>query len=48
MMTGKYVGIHVDIFAAGVVIFIMFAGGVPFFNTSNTDSLYKMIKEIKY
>ncbi|CAM6000187.1 unnamed protein product [Sphagnum balticum] len=44
----KYEGKSVDIFAAGVILFIMYAGNPPFEKASPTDPYYKIIKEKKY
>lgn len=44
----KYEGKSVDIFAAGVILFIMFAGNPPFEKATPNDPYYKIIKERKY
>jgi len=43
-----YEGKGVDIFAAGVILFIMFSATPPFESTSPTDPYYKLIKEKRY
>ena len=48
MQKGKYTGIQADLFAAGVVLFVMYAGSPPFISTKETDKIYKMIKEGNY
>jgi serine/threonine protein kinase len=45
MEAGNYTGIQADIFAAGVVLFIMHTGSPPFLSTKPHDRIYKMIKE---
>lgn len=44
----KYEGKSVDIFAAGVILFIMYAGNPPFEKATPTDPYYKILKEKKY
>jgi len=39
----KYVGTKVDIFAAGVILFIMYAGHPPFLKTTANDCHYNLI-----
>lgn len=46
--TKKYEGKSCDIFAAGVILFIMYAGNPPFEKASLNDPYYKIIKEKKY
>jgi serine/threonine protein kinase len=46
--TKKYEGKSCDIFASGVILFIMFAGNPPFEKASPTDPYYKLIREKKY
>jgi serine/threonine protein kinase len=45
MEQGNYTGIQADIFAAGVIIFIMFNGTPPFLSTKPHDRIYKLIKD---
>lgn len=42
--TKTYDGRRTDIFAAGVILFIMFAGTPPFEKPTPTDPYYKLIK----
>lgn len=44
----QYVGTKVDIFSAGVILFIMYTGTPPFEKTTPTDSYYRLIKEKNY
>ena len=37
-----------DIFASGVILFIMYAGNPPFEKATPTDPYYKILKEKKY
>lgn len=46
--TKKYEGKSVDIFASGVILFIMYAGNPPFEKATPTDPYYKILKEKKY
>jgi len=43
----NYIGTQVDIFAAGVILFIMYSGSPPFERAIPTDTYYKLIKEKK-
>ena len=43
----NYEGTKVDIFAAGVILFIMHAGVPPFDRASLIDPRYRLIKEKK-
>ena len=45
MEGGKYLGIQSDLFAAGVVLFVMYSGSPPFISTKNTDKIYKLIRD---
>lgn len=45
MERGKYTGYQADIFAAGIVLFIMYNGTPPFFSTKPDDRVYKLIKD---
>ena len=40
----NYRGTEADIFAAGVILFIMYAGNPPFEKASITDPYYRLIK----
>jgi serine/threonine protein kinase len=40
----NYTGIQTDIFAAGVVLFIMYAGTPPFMSTKPHERIYKLIR----
>lgn len=44
----NYDGRKTDIFAAGVILFIMYAGNPPFQKATPTDPYYKLIKEKRY
>lgn len=39
----KYIGSSVDIFAAGIVLFIMYTGHPPFSKATESDPYYKLI-----
>jgi serine/threonine protein kinase len=45
MEDGKYTGVQADMFAAGVVLFMMYTGGPPFFSAKSHDRGYKHIRE---
>lgn len=45
MEMGKYTGLQADIFATGVVLFIMYNGTPPFLSTKGHDRIYKLIKD---
>ena len=45
MEQGNYEGIQADIFAAGVVLFIMYNGTPPFLSTKTHDRIYKLIRD---
>jgi serine/threonine protein kinase len=45
MELGKYTGLQSDIFATGVVLFIMYNGTPPFMSTKAHDKIYKLIRE---
>ena len=45
MEAGKYTGLQADIFATGVVLFIMYNGTPPFLSTKGHDRIYKLIKD---
>lgn len=44
----NYDGRKTDIFAAGVILFIMYAGNPPFEKPAITDPYYKLIKEKRF
>lgn len=44
----KYEGKSVDIFASGVILFIMYAGNPPFEKATLNDPYYKLIKEKRF
>lgn len=44
MEQGSYTGLAADMFAAGVVLFIMFNGTPPFLSTKPNDRIYQLIK----
>lgn len=45
MEAGNYTGLQADIFAVGVIIFIMYNGTPPFLSTKPHDRIYKLIKD---
>ena len=45
MEQGKYTGLQADIFAAGVILFVMYNGTPPFMSTKPIDKIYKLIKD---
>jgi serine/threonine protein kinase len=45
MEQGNYTGLQADIFAIGVILFIMYNGTPPFMSTKPGDRIYKLIKE---
>jgi serine/threonine protein kinase len=45
MELGNYTGLQADIFATGVILFIMYNGTPPFLSTKPHDRIYKLIKE---
>lgn len=44
MERGKYLGHDADIFAAGVILFLMYSGAPPFLSTRFSDKIYKLIR----
>lgn len=48
MELGKYTGLQADIFAAGVILFVMYNGTPPFMSTKPIDKIYKLIKDKNY
>jgi serine/threonine protein kinase len=48
MEKGEYEGLKVDLFAAGVILFVMLAGGPPFLSTKNSDKVYRFIRTGNY
>lgn len=45
MEAGNYTGFQADIFAVGVVLFVMYNGTPPFMSTKPHDKIYKLIRE---
>jgi serine/threonine protein kinase len=45
IQTKHYVGTQVDVFAAGVILFIMYSGSPPFERAVPNDTYYKLIKD---
>ena len=48
MEKGNYTGLQADIFAIGVILFLMYAASPPFLSTKTSDKVYKRIKEGKF
>lgn len=48
IITGRYGGKEVDIFACGVILFILYSGNPPFQRALVTDPFYKALKEKQY
>lgn len=48
MEAGKYEGLKADIFALGVIFFIMYKGTPPFIGTRSHDRVYRLIREKRY
>ncbi len=48
MEAGSYEGLKADIFALGVILFIMYKGTPPFISTRSHDRVYRLIREKKY
>lgn len=46
--TKNYEGTSADIFAAGVILFIMYAGNPPFEKAAPNDPYYRLIKDKNY
>ena len=46
--TKNYEGTKTDVFAAGVILFIMYAGNPPFEKAAANDPYYKLIKDKNY
>lgn len=44
MEAGKYTGLQADLFAVGVILFIMYKGSPPFLSTKTHDKIYKLIR----
>ncbi len=42
---GDYTGLQTDIFAAGVILFVIYTGTPPFMSTKSHDKVYRVIKE---
>ena len=45
MELGNYTGLQADIFATGIILFIMFNGTPPFLSTKPHDRIYKLIRD---
>jgi hypothetical protein len=45
MELGNYTGFQADIFAVGVVLFVIYNGTPPFLSTKSHDKIYKLIKD---
>jgi serine/threonine protein kinase len=45
MEEGKYNGLQSDMFAVGVVLFIMYNGSPPFMSAKPHDRIYRLIRE---
>jgi serine/threonine protein kinase len=45
---GLYDGLKVDLFATGVILFIMYTGTPPFLSTKSHDRIYRLIRERRY
>jgi serine/threonine protein kinase len=43
LMKQEYSGSKADIFAAGIILFIMITGHLPFIKATQTDSHYKFV-----
>lgn len=48
MEMGKYTGLQADIFATGVILFVMYNGTPPFMGTNPGDRIYQLIKSKNY
>jgi len=48
MEEGKYSGLQADLFAAGVILFVMYNGTPPFISTKPHDKIYKLIRDRNY
>lgn len=48
MEAGEYTGLQADLFATGVILFIMYNGTPPFLSTKPHDKIYKLIRDRKY
>jgi serine/threonine protein kinase len=44
MEVGEYTGLQADMFATGVILFIMYCGTPPFRSTKNSDPTYRLIR----
>lgn len=48
MEAGHYEGLKADMFALGVILFIMYKGTPPFMSTKSHDRVYRLIREKNY
>jgi len=48
MELGNYTGIQADMFAVGVILFIMYKGSPPFSSTKPHDRIYRLIRNNEY
>jgi serine/threonine protein kinase len=48
MEVGNYTGLQADLFATGVILFIIYSATPPFRSTKNSDSMYRLIREKKF
>jgi hypothetical protein len=40
-----YSGLQADLFAAGVILFVIYSGTPPFLSTKKQDKIYRLIRE---
>lgn len=48
MELGKYTGLQADLFAIGVILFVMYSGSPPFISTKPGDKVYRLIREKQF
>lgn len=41
-------GLQSDLFAVGVILFVMYAGSPPFVSTKSTDKIYRIIRDRRF
>jgi serine/threonine protein kinase len=46
--SGSYEGLKADLFAIGVILFILVKGTPPFMSTKSHDRIYRLIRERRY